>query len=107
MERRTQLERTACALEKSRFQEVHAVCRSGRIHEPLTQRPARGAPQRFQREDLLRECRMALDEVVEHLAHGRAVGLDLACASDLVAERGGNVDDRHDACTAGPWQNST
>ena len=50
-------------------------------------------------EDLRTERRMPLDEIVEHLAHGAAARLDLPGAADLAAQRGGDADERHDACT--------
>ena len=60
------------------------------------------------REDLPRQRRVPLDEVVEHLAHRRSVDLDVPRAADLVPERGRDADDGHDACTPGtPEQNST
>ena len=57
-------------------------------------------------EDLRRERGMAVDEVVEHLADRVALGLDLARAADLVAQRGRDPDDAH-AFTVPPAQNST
>ena len=49
---------------------------------------------------------MALDEVLEHRAHGVAVGLDLALAADLGAQRRRDPHDGH-ACTVPREQNST
>ena len=49
---------------------------------------------------------MAVDEVVEHLADRVALGLDLARAADLVAQRGRDPDDAH-AFTVPPAQNWT
>ena len=51
------------------------------------------------------ERRIALDEILEHGADRVAVGLDLALAADLGAQRRWNANGGH-ACT-GPWQNST
>ena len=58
-------------------------------------------------EDLRPERGMALDEVVDHLADALAARLDLACAADLVPQRGRDADGDHVACTAGAEQNST
>src|SRR6188472_2680699 len=51
------------------------------------------------RQDLVAERGMTLDEDLEHVAHGLAAGLDLSRAADLAAQRRGNPDDGHDACT--------
>ena len=57
-------------------------------------------------QELRRERRVALDEVVDHLGDGRALGLELACASDLGAQRRWDADGGHQRCT-GALQNST
>src|SRR6476659_404795 len=57
-------------------------------------------------QELRGEQRVALDEVVEHLSHRRAIGCELARATDLGAERGWDAHGRHQIRT-GALQNST
>ena len=48
---------------------------------------------------------MACDEILEHGAHGVALGLDLTLAADFCAQGGWDANGRH--AWTGPWQNST
>src|SRR5262249_44850574 len=57
--------------------------------------------------DLGLQARKAVRQVVEHLAEGRAGGLDLALAVRLGAQRRRDADDGHWAARAGAWQNWT
>ena len=59
-------------------------------------------------QDLRAEARVAGRDVVEHLAHRRALSLDLSRTADLGPKRRWDADRRHDVtCVAPPWQNST
>ena len=58
-------------------------------------------------EELRAERRIARDEVVEHVADGLAVRLELARAADLGAQRRRDANGGHQSRPIGALQNST